>query len=1157
MAFDPLRQEVLVFGGRPMVGGDTCATCGLWRWNGTRWRMEPAQHWPDGAPPGREGQALAYDPGRGRAVMFGGGLDWEPAGGYSKLTFADDTWEWDGAVWSRRCDYSPLSDDCGTHPPVPSDFVQSVLQVGFRVPMAAMPANATEVLFTGGQTWTFDGLGWSQRCSPAAACLSPRQRVSSGMVWHAGTRRLLMVGGADPAGIGAIGGSTGIPFFPETWSWTGLGWQCLAAGTPQALPSDPACPAVAVHPAGDGGAVYDPRRDVVIWFGYDAAGEAETLEWDGATWTRVPIADPEGDGGPQARRGQALVYSSALQRTLLFGGMTLDFRGLDDLWAYDGSSWRRLPLTDREDDRSPAARRYAGAVDLGDDVWLHAGFGARVFADLWRLDPALGARPGHVALLDYASSGGPSPWGCALSGAAGCKVASVEVLWRAGGTGRDAAGAALDGAQLKAWRSDAGWTLLAENAQRAPGELAASIVDPAALDALFFGQHAQLAFSVVPRGGNARGEEALVASDYLEVAVTFEAAEACGDGVRSTEEECDDGNRVDGDGCDSNCTTSRCGNAVAAPPETCDDGNTVGGDGCSAQCLVEGGACGDGVRNAGEECDDHNPADGDGCDSNCTVSRCGNAVTAPPETCDDGNLASGDGCSALCLAEGGACGDGVRNAGEECDDHDQVDGDGCDSNCTVSRCGNGVVAPGETCDDGNLASGDGCSAQCLAEGGSCGDGVRNAGEECDDHDLVDGDGCDRNCTRTACGNGVRTASEACDDGNHVSGDGCDANCTATGCGNGEVSPGESCDDGNTTAGDGCSASCLLEGGLCGDAIHNDGEECDDGDSRDFDGCSSDCRLESSCLLAQDATSFIGGATTLWGSTIGRFDQHRPSCGYGESGPEMVYAVTAPADGALLVTTDHPGTDYDTDLYVRSACDDPSTELGCARFSPAVSPQGATQPTLGFPVEAGKTYYVFVDGLGSGLYELSLEFGSSCAQAKDVTAQVGGAPVSGTTVGAFDQVDGSCSYGLPAGGEAVYTVTPSKSGTLSAMASFRRSEPVPGLTLDRVRRRRLRARLRPDQRLARRHRRGHLHRRGRLLGLRARRLRADAHAALTFPSRHPSQLRRGAPLRECSPAGDDREVLESGAARRSRPTLPLRRRAMPVRALRAARPSSAN
>jgi cysteine-rich repeat protein len=70
----------------------------------------------------------------------------------------------------------------------------------------------------------------------------------------------------------------------------------------------------------------------------------------------------------------------------------------------------------------------------------------------------------------------------------------------------------------------------------------------------------------------------------------------CGDREIRPPEECDDGNAVDGDGCDANCTRTRCGNEVVTTGEQCDDGNTRGGDCCDAACRVEPGgtACDDG-----------------------------------------------------------------------------------------------------------------------------------------------------------------------------------------------------------------------------------------------------------------------------------------------------------------------------------------------------------------------------------------------------------------------------------------------------------------------------------------------------------------------------------------------------------------------------------
>ena len=157
--------------------------------------------------------------------------------------------------------------------------------------------------------------------------------------------------------------------------------------------------------------------------------------------------------------------------------------------------------------------------------------------------------------------------------------------------------------------------------------------------------------------------------------------DSCGDWMLrpvKAGEQCDDGNRVDGDGCDGNCTNTVCGNGVVTAGEQCDDGNTV---------------------------------DGDDCDGNCTRSACGNGVRTGEERCVDGDNIDGDGCDHSCLPTG--CGNSVVTAGEECDDGNNVDGDGCDRGCQVSRCGNAITTGLEQCDDGNDVNGDGCEQDCT------------------------------------------------------------------------------------------------------------------------------------------------------------------------------------------------------------------------------------------------------------------------------------------------------------------------------------------------------------------------------------------------------------------------------------------------------------
>lgn len=251
-------------------------------------------------------------------------------------------------------------------------------------------------------------------------------------------------------------------------------------------------------------------------------------------------------------------------------------------------------------------------------------------------------------------------------------------------------------------------------------------------------------------------------------------AGTCGNGGIEAGEECDDRNRLSGDGCSARCTIESgyacaggqcvllCGNSALDPGEECDDRNRAAGDGCSARCTIEPGytcsgnqcmlLCGNGGLDPGEECDDANRISGDGCSPVCRPETgfscnggfcapiCGNGTLDPAEECDDANRLSGDGCSVHCRAESGyvcvgticrrllrpaaarvaACGDAVVDPGEDCDagaDNSDTAADACRLDCTQSRCGDAVVDRGEQCDPlAPLMAGGGmlCSAMCTS-----------------------------------------------------------------------------------------------------------------------------------------------------------------------------------------------------------------------------------------------------------------------------------------------------------------------------------------------------------------------------------------------------------------------------------------------------------
>jgi hypothetical protein len=180
MASEPNSQRVVLFGGYNPTEGLKSDT---WEWvgSGAFWTQLAAT-----GPSARAGHAMAYDPIRGKVVLFGG----QDATGYR-----GDTWEWDGpgGHWTLVASNGPAAR---------RDH--------------AMASRGNKIVLFGGvsqsgqelnDTWEWDGLGgsWVQT---SEGC--PAARFAHSMA-------------SDPVtgGVLLYGGGTSVAVFDDSWLYNG------------------------------------------------------------------------------------------------------------------------------------------------------------------------------------------------------------------------------------------------------------------------------------------------------------------------------------------------------------------------------------------------------------------------------------------------------------------------------------------------------------------------------------------------------------------------------------------------------------------------------------------------------------------------------------------------------------------------------------------------------------------------------------------------------------------------------------------------------------------------------------------------------------------------------------------------------------------------
>jgi hypothetical protein len=240
---------------------------------------------------------MAFDSDRGVTVLFGG----RDVAGASA-----ETWEWDGALWTKRSSASHPSSR--HHHAMVYDIARGVMVLfgGASTSSGSVRDN---------ETWEWDGVNWTQRL--------PQTRPSA-RIMHA------MAYDADRQVTVLFGGRTGITTSDqngETWEWDGTDWTLRGTAGP---------------PARDSHALaYDANRHRTVLFGGFAnppgPGQdvfSDTWVWDGSAWEQIL------DAGPPQRQLHALAYDAENGRVVVFGGQVSDAGAdeRDDTWEFGAVS---------------------------------------------------------------------------------------------------------------------------------------------------------------------------------------------------------------------------------------------------------------------------------------------------------------------------------------------------------------------------------------------------------------------------------------------------------------------------------------------------------------------------------------------------------------------------------------------------------------------------------------------------------------------------------------------------------------------------------------------------------------------------------------------------------------------------------------------------